>query len=265
VRRVAVVAILAVAVAAAAATSAGGKGGVHATLIAPLPLDARAGDHVTISWRLEVMNGGAPQPFDVVGAFVRLYGAAGSTTTAFTWNDSHPDGVYSAKATVPDGGIQAIRIGIRGTTDASVPLTQDPLRDRPCTETDARETLAALARAFGRGDGPRVETMLAGPGRFAWLSSPAPGRRLGAEATRRWTVAPYVRARHARGDRLALVSVGFNGFDEGRDLGHFEFRARRRAADFRGGAWFDLVGKGALDCSARPTTIAVLSIGGPER
>ncbi len=66
--------------------------------------------------------------------------------------------------------------------------------------------------------------------------------------------------------RSALAVIGvvlrFNGYDSRRELGHFELEGRRRAADFRSGRWFDLHGKGALDCSKAPVTIAVMSLGG---
>jgi hypothetical protein len=73
----------------------------------------------------------------------------------------------------------------------------------------------------------------------------------------------YFRERHERRDSLSGVSFRFNGYEPQRELGQFELRALRRAADFRNGRRFEVSGKGALDCSRRQVTIAVLSLGGP--
>ena len=70
----------------------------------------------------------------------------------------------------------------------------------------------------------------------------------------------YFRARHLRNDRLRLVSFRFNG--NSGTLGHFDFRLRRSATDFRSGAWFGLVGKGASACDGARATFVVVSLGG---
>jgi hypothetical protein len=85
------------------------------------------------------------------------------------------------------------------------------------------------------------------------------------EAKNRATLGAYFRSRHRRHDRLGLLWFRFNGHETERELGHFELRGRRRADDFRGGDWFRLAGKGALDCSKPRVTIAALSLGGPAR
>jgi hypothetical protein len=75
---------------------------------------------------------------------------------------------------------------------------------------------------------------------------------------------PYFRLRHRQGDRLILRMYRFNGYERQRNLGHFELGGQRRADDFEGGRWFSFVGKGALDCSKPPVTVAVMSLGGRE-
>lgn len=98
--------------------------------------------------------------------------------------------------------------------------------------------------------------------RFAWYFATGPSRDLRGTKQNRATLLPYLRERHRHRDRLALGSYGFNGYDRARDLGHFQLTGRRRADDIHDGRWFAMVGKGALDCSKSPATIALLLVGG---
>jgi hypothetical protein len=196
-----------------------------------------------------------------MGMFVRVLSRTGAAaTTGFAPQSS---GRYSARVKVPQGGIGGVRMGLRGTTDIFFPLDNDPFRSPGgvrCDVAALRATLVAFVGAYNRGDLRRLDRLFSRTG-FVWYSAGAPGERLRAEATRRRTLISYFRERHRYGDRLALLTYRFNGYDRGRDLGHFELSARRRADDFDGGRWFEIVGKGALDCSKPPVTIAVLSLG----
>ena len=124
-------------------------------------------------------------------------------------------------------------------------------------------TLRAFVRAYDDGDIAALDRLFSRQ-RFAWYSSGGPGRRLRDQATDRGTLLAYFRGRHRRGDRLARLSFRLNSSGPQLSLGDFELDLQRRAADFRGGRWFAVTGKGALDCSKRPVTIGALSIGAPE-
>jgi hypothetical protein len=137
-----------------------------------------------------------------------------------------------------------------------------PPAEARCNARAVGTSLAGFVAAYNRGDLRRLDALFSRT-RFVWYSTGAPGRRLGAAAVRRATLMEYFRARHAKDDRLALRAYRFHGYDAPRQLGHFSLSARRRAADFRGGRWFDVPGKGALDCSRATVSIAVLSFGGP--
>jgi hypothetical protein len=134
-----------------------------------------------------------------------------------------------------------------------------------CTAAAPRSAVSAFVAAFNAGDAYRLDGLFARRPRFQWYSSPTPGRRLRAAAANRGTLVEYFRARHARRDRLRLASFRFTGNSNG--YGHFALVLRRSAADYRHGAWFGLVGKGAAICtgplSAQRARLAVLSLGGP--
>jgi hypothetical protein len=46
--------------------------------------------------------------------------------------------------------------------------------------------------------------------------------------------------------------------------GNFTYRLRRSARDYRNGAWFRLIGKGAATCADGKTQLIVVSLGGPD-
>ncbi len=131
-----------------------------------------------------------------------------------------------------------------------------------CTSAVTREAIVSFIAAFNRGDYESLDTQFAPPADFEWYSSGRPGLRLGSKSRDRDTLLGYFRARHRAGDRLGLVSFGFNG-DSGRH-GNFELELRRSATGFRDGEWFRVVGKGALICGADSTQFIVMSLGGPE-
>ena len=130
-----------------------------------------------------------------------------------------------------------------------------------CTSTQTRSALRSFVAAFNAGDYRRLDSLFAGPQWFHWYSSGGPGLRIDPAARNRTTLVGYFRARHAQRDRFRLGSVTFNGSSLG--YGNFVFAGQRSAADYRGGAWLAVAGKGATLCEGATVKLAVLSVGGP--
>ena len=259
----AVVLVLAAALAAASLTPA--KEGARARLTTKLPLSAAAGTTIRVAWAVDVADGqGVRRPFNAIGVFVQLLSRTSAPATlASASPTAHTDGRYVASFEVPAGGIGGIRAGVRGTTDVFFPLANDPFTSPGgvrCDVAAVRATLVAFVSAYNSGDLERLDALFSRQ-RFVWYSSGEPGMRLRGEAANRKSLMAYFQRRHGRGDRLSPLTVRFNGYDAKRKLGHFELKGERRAEDFRGGVWFALRGKGALDCSKPPVKIAALSIG----
>jgi hypothetical protein len=245
-----------------AAGSVWAKEGAVARLTTALPLDAAPGTTIRVGWTVDVPDGsGGREPFGAGGMFVRLLGRAGGPSA--TGLADGADGPYAATVDVPADGIGGVRAGLRGTTDVLFPLANNPFRSPGgalCDVAALRASLAAFVRAYNAGDLRRLDALFSRD-RFVWYSSGGPGVRRLADAENRATLVPYFRRRHERGDRLGRLTFRFNALDRGRDLGHFALSVERRADDFRGGTWLPVSGKGALDCSKPPVTIAVLSLG----
>lgn len=130
-----------------------------------------------------------------------------------------------------------------------------------CTPAQVRSALTAFVRAFNRGDYPALDALFAQEPQFEWFSSDRPGRRIGLAAKNRGTLIRYFEARHARFDRLGLLSFRFNG--NSRRWANFELRGRRSAADYRSGRWFRVMAKGAAICGDVGTRFIVLTFSGP--
>jgi hypothetical protein len=130
-------------------------------------------------------------------------------------------------------------------------------RRSACTGTQARETWVSFLKAFAAGNYARLDTLFAAPPSFGWYSSNAPGARANARARDRDTLITYFRARHRQRDRMNLLTFTYNG------NGNFVYRLRRSAQDYRAGAWFGLVGKGAVTCAGVAPQLVVVSVGGP--
>jgi hypothetical protein len=124
-----------IAFAAVTAIPAAGKSGVRATLTSHVKLGASAGTKVRISWTLKYRDAdGARRTFSADGIFVRLVGACeGQAKRTFA---HATNGRYFATATVPEGGIRKIEIGVRGwastpkgtvPSDMLFPITNNPL------------------------------------------------------------------------------------------------------------------------------------------
>lgn len=151
-----------------------------------------------------------------------------------------------------------------GGSDASVAGSTGGARSAvsACTPAQTRAALASFVAAFDRGDYRRLNTLFAGPSWFQWYSSSGPGLRVTPAANRRGTLISYFRARHAKRDRFRLASFTFTGNSNG--YGNFVFKMKRSAADFRHGAWFGLVAKGAALCDGTSVKFIVMSLGGPD-
>lgn len=118
--------------------------------------------------------------------------------------------------------------------------------------------LRSFVAAFDRGSFAKLDALFAAEPAFQWYSSPAPGRRLGAEAKRRDTLIPYFRRRHAEGDRLRLLAFHWNGMSS--HWSNFAFDLRR--SEPRGDGWFRTEGKGAAVCDEGDPRLIVLTLGG---
>ena len=91
----------------------------------------------------------------------------------------------------------------------------------PCGRSPTRHGFVA----FDRGDYAKLDSLFATKPDFQWYSSPPPGRRLGRAAGDRDTLIPYIRRRHARHDRLCLLTFHFTG--RARHWSNFWFELRR--------------------------------------
>lgn len=91
------------------------KGDVRATITSPTRCDAAAGKRITVRFDLTVADQtGARQPFGAAEIFVvlRRHGAAGVKRRATSLGAG--TGRYSARLTVPRGGIKRIDVGVEG-------------------------------------------------------------------------------------------------------------------------------------------------------
>lgn len=122
------------------------KGDARAAIQAPTRCDAAPGDRITIRFRLTTaVHGsktGAREPFGAAGVFVRLRRAPGLASVRrdarAMGSTGAAKGVYTARVTVPRGGIRRIDVGIDGvrynadgTTEpapAYLPVVGDPCR-----------------------------------------------------------------------------------------------------------------------------------------
>jgi hypothetical protein len=248
-------------------SGAAGKEGVQARLTSALEVRSAPGTTVHVAGTLADREG---HPFGGTGLYVRLLGRSGGSSSATSTGTA---GTFAADVRVPVDGIGGIRIGLPGQAcgpsgcrraDAFFPVVNDPFRSPAgvrCDVTAVAGALRTFAVAFTRGDLQRLDSLFARGDRFAWYSSGAPGERFTPEAQKRATLVRYFTARHQRHDRIRLVSYRFTGYDKTRVLGHLELRAIRRADDSPGAQEHEIVGKGAVDCSASPVRFMVLSLG----
>jgi hypothetical protein len=126
-----------------------------------------------------------------------------------------------------------------------------------CTAGATRTAWVAFLNAFNHGDYQRLDKLFARAPEFGWYSSNAPGLRNLTPSKNRATLISYFRARHAHHDRMQLLAFAYH------DDGNFTYRLRRSASDYKSGAWFKLIGKGAVTCTDADTRLIVVSVGGP--
>jgi hypothetical protein len=147
-----------------AASPAPAKEGVEAAFTADIPLDAPPGTTLDVAWTLTFLDDdGRRRPFNAEGVFVRLLSTTnGPPETAFAQAGAHATGEYEATVVVPEGGIGAVQVGIRGgangqPSDLLFPIAGDPspegtgpaapLPGRPASEPPGAGAGAALAAA----------------------------------------------------------------------------------------------------------------------
>jgi hypothetical protein len=98
------------------------KGGVVAELSRPLPRDAAPATSFLVSWKL-LHPAEDDRPFSALKVFIRLHSLAdGPATTAFAHEEPLGSGCYVATATVPEGGIAGVQIGLLGSTEIFFPV-----------------------------------------------------------------------------------------------------------------------------------------------
>jgi hypothetical protein len=164
--------------------------------------------------------------------------------------------VAAAAAVSPASSPTSLAVG---TSKGGAAVSSD------CAPQAARAAFASFVGAFNRGSSQELDSLFAKPPLFQWYSSNVPGLRTTTAAMNRGSLIAYFRARYLRRDRLRLVSFTFTGNSHG--SANFVFRMKRSAADYRQGAWFRLIGKGAAVCSGpsseQPVQFIVVSVGGP--
>jgi hypothetical protein len=149
------------------------------------------------------------------------------------------------------------------------PAASDARDVSSCTAASTRTAVSAFVASFNRGDFTRLDAIFAPEPSFQWYSSGTPGSRIRAASHNRTTLRSYFQTRHAKRDRLRVVSLRFTGKAAGHGTvpahGNFSVVLKRSAADYRQGAWFGVIGKGAVVCSANPAAsrFIVFSLGGP--
>jgi len=125
-RLAACIAVAAAAAICVLATAASAKEGFRATLTSSIPADAKPGTTIEVAW---TVRNPAGRGFSTSAMFVRLRApTGGKATEGFASVASHPDGAYTARVIVPQGGISGIEVGVAGTrTDASGSARSDYL------------------------------------------------------------------------------------------------------------------------------------------
>ena len=94
---------------ALAATTAPAKEGVSATLDAPVRLDTPAGKTVGVAWHLSDGDG---HPFGAGGIYLRVSRCEAKPLRVRA--KERGNGRYSARFTVPKGGIRKLMVGLKG-------------------------------------------------------------------------------------------------------------------------------------------------------
>lgn len=136
-----------------------------------------------------------------------------------------------------------------------------PTDSAPCSREQTRAAVHSFFTSFAAGRFARLDSLFAPEPAFQWYASPAPGPRLRQAAQRRNTLIPYLRRRHAAGDRLQLRAFHWTGRSP--HWSNFWFEARRSTPAADGGRWLRADGKGAAVCDAGAAQLIVLAFGAP--
>ncbi len=134
-----VVAVAAGVVSLAAPALASAKGDAKATIQSPTHCDAAPGTRITIRFLLTIRDAdGTVRPFTASGVFVKLARVGHPSFTRPAQLTGRTTGRYTARVTMPRGGLRRIDVGLRGTVyeaDGSshpaphmFPVTGDPCR-----------------------------------------------------------------------------------------------------------------------------------------
>ena len=122
-----------------------------------------------------------------------------------------------------------------------------------CSARAAKALVREFAADYSRGRLARADRLWAPAGRFQWYSTGGAGRRLGAAAEDRATLASYLRGRAGRHERIRITKLTAIS-DAERNLVHFSGTLQRTADDIPQRPPQDF--KGAADCvSGRPLLI----------
>ena len=142
----------------------------------------------------------------------------------------------------------------------AAPPGPPPTDTEPCSREATRGAVRSFFATFDAGDLGRLDALFAAEPAFQWYSTPGPGERLGPASQRRDTLIPYLRRRHAKGDRLRLRAFHWTGRSP--HWSNFWWEARRSTPALRGGHWFRADGKGAAVCDSGGAQLIVFTFGG---
>src|SRR4051812_2052796 len=101
-----------------------------------------------------------------------------------------------------------------------------------CTGPATTALVHRFVASYAAGRVAAIDRMWAPEPRFQWYSTLDPGRRLGARAYDRSTLAAYFRSRVRAHERIRLLELGA-GYDPDRKLVDFGGKLVRRADDMR--------------------------------
>jgi hypothetical protein len=107
--RLVVLLVVLAAATALVASAAPAKEGVRATLDSPVRLDTPAGKKMRVEWHL---SDGAGHRFGAGGIYLRV-SRCGETPLKIRARE-RGDGRYSARFTVPEGGVRKLMVGLKG-------------------------------------------------------------------------------------------------------------------------------------------------------
>jgi hypothetical protein len=126
-----------------------------------------------------------------------------------------------------------------------------------CTATATRATVHRFVADIDRGEASAAAQLFAPEPLFQWYSTRAPGRRLGAQAYDRGTLASYFKTRVRAHEHLRLTKLDAR-YDAGRHIVNFSGTLVRTADGLRSTSphWF----KGAAACMQFGPSLIVWSM-----